>query len=224
MSISAQRVQNVVQGVLVNGSIGKVVEFMTINEARREGLEISDPSDNDEDDNVSDDGLDYDEDADFRKPPTQPPRYQHRTYIEERILRCYNDDPSIAKRPTLLRDINSHVFLPGQRYPVVQFTNDRKLLCVPMFFDHIGMMGNIEARRIQVPLILSWAITIHKSQGQTLDFVRVDFEKIFAHGQGRLFYLTLKYHREVLTCIAYVAVSRATSMDGLQLINFRPDK
>lgn len=159
---------------------------MTINEAQVEGLEISTPSNNDDDDgDSSDDGLDYDEDADFRKPPTQPIPYP-RAYIEEHVLSRYSADPSIAERPTILRDITDHVFPPNKKYPVVQFANDRKLLCVPMFFDHIGLMGNIEARRIQVPLLLSWAITIHKSQGQTLDFVKVDFEKIFAHGQGTL--------------------------------------
>jgi ATP-dependent DNA helicase PIF1 len=52
----------------------------------------------------------------------------------------------------------------------------------------------------QYPLILAWAITIHKSQGKTFERVIVDMQRgAFAHGQ------------------TYVALSRATSLDGLVL-------
>ena len=52
----------------------------------------------------------------------------------------------------------------------------------------------------QMPLRLAYAVTIHKAQGLTLDKVFIDFDSgMFAHGQ------------------AYVAFSRARSLDGLSI-------
>ena len=56
----------------------------------------------------------------------------------------------------------------------------------------------------QLPLMLAWGITIHKAQGMSLDFADVDIGgDIFADGQ------------------AYVALSRARSLEGLSLTAFR---
>ena len=64
----------------------------------------------------------------------------------------------------------------------------------------------VKISRTQYPLRLAYACTIHKSQGLTFDKVFADFNRIFAAGQ------------------AYVALSRVTSLDGLYLKGFSPNK
>ena len=69
-------------------------------------------------------------------------------------------------------------------YPLVRFENGRTLFCTPETFSVVGLHGNWEARRWQLPLILAWAMSVHKSQGQTLSKLKVDLKRTFENGQG----------------------------------------
>lgn len=97
-----------------------------------------------------------------------------------------------------------------QKYPVVQFigTNGtmRTILCLPEEWKVELPTGGVQASRNQLPLILAWALSIHKAQGQTLERVTVDLGKVFEKGQ------------------AYVALSRATCQEGLRVQGWNRSK
>jgi ATP-dependent DNA helicase PIF1 len=98
----------------------------------------------------------------------------------------------------------------ARKWPLVCFIQpdgtERHLLCQPETWKIELPNGEVQAQRQQVPLILAWALSIHKAQGQTLQRVKVDLGRVFEKGQ------------------AYVALSRATSQAGLQVTRFEPRK
>lgn len=117
----------------------------------------------------------------------------------------------------------------GVVWPVVLFTTPNKgqveAMIEPATWKVELPNGEVQVSRTQLPLILSWAMSIHKSQGQTLERVKVDLGKVFEKGKllGYLKYSSA-YDLHIRSGQAYVALSRATSLDGLQVLNFDASK
>jgi len=87
-----------------------------------------------------------------------------------------------------------------QKMPVVRLNSGREVVAEPEEWIIEDETGDVLASYEQVPLCLAWAITIHKSQGMTLDAAEIDLSRTFELGQG------------------YVALSRLKSLAGLQLL------
>ncbi|NRD71560.1 AAA family ATPase [Psychrobacter okhotskensis] len=87
-----------------------------------------------------------------------------------------------------------------QKMPVVRLNSGREIIAEPEEWMIEDETGDVLASYEQVPLCLAWAITIHKSQGMTLDAAEIDLSRTFELGQG------------------YVALSRLKSLAGLQLL------
>jgi len=91
------------------------------------------------------------------------------------------------------------------KFPIVKFLNGI-VLEINMHSFILDEGGDIITKK-QIPLILSWAITIHKAQGMSLELVKTDIgNTIFEYGQ------------------AYVVLSRIKNINGLSLININYSK
>ena len=86
--------------------------------------------------------------------------------------------------------------------PKVKLTDGTTLLVEPETWSVDNEAGKTIASFQQIPLRLAWAITIHKSQGMTLEAAEIDLSHTFEKGQG------------------YVALSRLKTLDGLRLKGF----
>ncbi|KAG9051525.1 hypothetical protein FS837_004035 [Tulasnella sp. UAMH 9824] len=222
--------QNMRQGHLVNGSLGKVVGFKTVQEANEDQVEIAKVDLRKAIDSramgTSVGIKEHDSDTfitgtqpALRQANLRPSRYPAPfldgdctcgAEFEGGECTCDSRAADDQTAPSLVQDAPEQILASGdQKWPVVQFTTGETMVLrksPPVEFTIINVMGVVEAKRAQVPLILSYALSIHKSQGQTLQRVKIDLGGTFEMGQ------------------AYVALSRATSLQTLQVLNFNQYK
>lgn len=86
-------------------------------------------------------------------------------------------------------------------YPIVKTRSGRRIEVRQMDWT-VEENGKIRGKITQLPLRLAWAITVHKSQGMSLDEAVVDLSQVFEFGQG------------------YVALSRVRQFSGLHLLDW----
>ncbi len=90
-------------------------------------------------------------------------------------------------------------FDPDDGMPIIETTEGKRIRIATTTWDMMDE-GKLLASIEQLPLRLAWAITIHKSQGMSLDAAEIDLSKAFVFGQG------------------YVALSRVRSLAGLKIL------
>lgn len=92
-----------------------------------------------------------------------------------------------------------HVVSDKGPYPTVKLESGKTVVATPEEW-RIEDNGKVRAEISQIPLRLAWAITVHKSQGMSLDSAVIDLSECFVAGQG------------------YVALSRVRSFEGITLL------
>ena len=96
-----------------------------------------------------------------------------------------------------------HVYSDKSKYPVVELLDGKKIEATPEDWQ-VEDNGKVKAKITQIPLRLAWAITVHKSQGMSLDEAVMDLADCFVPGQG------------------YVALSRVRTLGGITLKGIGP--
>ncbi len=101
----------------------------------------------------------------------------------------------------------------GSRGVIIDFINNKPLvkfknqtIIIERYEFEFKKDDKVIATRLQFPLILAWAITVHKSQGMTIDYLIVNLSNVFECGQ------------------TYVALSRCSTIDGLSIVGFNKNK
>ncbi|MEY2665593.1 MAG: hypothetical protein RLZZ480_698 [Candidatus Parcubacteria bacterium] len=89
-------------------------------------------------------------------------------------------------------------------YPVIETTDGAYIQIKPTTWEIVEEKKTLASIE-QLPLRLAWAITVHKSQGMSLDAAEIDLSKAFVYGQG------------------YVALSRVRSLAGMKILGMHPN-
>jgi len=181
---------------LANGSRGVVVGFTRGEEAKEEGERKGEKEEEEEKKRKEEEGEGKGEKEE------EGEEEKGRRGEEEGAPLSLRDFEDIQKGLGLPQ---KHVFNDAERLPIVQFVGQRKPIVVT---DTVWMTDVLDKKATVVirgkPLKLAWAITVHKSQGMTIDCLAVGVEGSWEPGH------------------AYVAFSRCVSLDSLQVLSLRP--
>jgi hypothetical protein len=115
-----------------------------------------------------------------------------------RVMFTKNDQNGAYVNGTLGEVVDFDAF---SEYPIVLTKDGTRVNAEPVEWSVVEdgkMLASIE----QVPLRLAWAITVHKSQGMSMDAAVMDLSQIFEYGQG------------------YVALSRVRRLSGVYLLGY----
>ena len=128
--------------------------------------------------------------------------------LSKRILAPQLLDLKVGAEVMFVANDPSRAFVNGSRGRVIRFQDGRPIVALsdggraitvsPYSWQNIED-DKVRAEVIQLPLRLAWAITIHKSQGMSIDSAEIDLSRSFTPGMG------------------YVALSRLRSLDGLYI-------
>jgi hypothetical protein len=121
------------------------------------------------------------------------------TLKEGAVVMCTKNNAAMGYANGTLGKIAG--FDTDEGYPIIETRDERTLTISPVEWV-VEEDGKIRARISQIPLRLAWAITVHKSQGQSLDAAAMDLSRAFEYGQG------------------YVALSRVRTLEGLHLLGW----
>lgn len=124
------------------------------------------------------------------------------TLKEGAVVMCTKNNPALGYVNGTLGKVIGFTGATGE--PIIE-TYEGQELTIGAVEWALEEQGKVRAKIAQLPLRLAWAITVHKSQGMSMDAAAIDLSRTFEYGQG------------------YVALSRVRTLAGLTVLGWRDE-